>query len=288
VGKGARPRSGRNLDAAALAPEPITAAEPAAQPAPDAFSHPRANRRIALAGACVAYEFKRGKRRTIGFAVGPEGLTVNAPRWTTLAEVEAALHQKSRWIVAKLNQARARAEQLAAARIHWQEGAEFDYLGAPVRLALDPRQRHAPAGAMLVEDPTPIGATGRALVLGLPREAASAQLREAVQAWLMRQARRLFAQWLDHFAPLLGVRWRKLGLSSAGARWGSAGVDGSIRLNWRLIHLPQSLIDYVVVHELAHLHEMNHSPQFWQQVQSVLPDYAERRRHLRGAHLPDW
>jgi predicted metal-dependent hydrolase len=269
------------------APE-VVAAQAAAPPAPAAFSHPRANRRIALAGACVAYEFKRGRRRTIGFAVGPEGLTVRAPRWTALAEVDAALREKARWIVAKLGEARTRAEQLAAARICWQEGAQFDYLGAPVRLALDPRRPRGPAGALLAPEPVLPNAAGGALVVGLPREASGAQLRAAVQAWLMRQARRLFTERLDHFAPLLGVHWRKLGLSSAGTRWGSAGADGSIRLNWRLIHLRPSVIDYVVVHELAHLREMNHSPHFWRHVQNVLPDYAERRGHLRGAQLPVW
>jgi len=270
------------------------AAEPAAQarpqPALAAFSHPRANRRIALAGACVAYEFRRGQRRTIGFAVGAEGLTVRAPRWCTLAQVEAALHEKSRWIVAKLDQARAHAEQLAAARIHWQEGAQFHYLGEPVRLALDARQRHGMAAAVLVQEPSAPGAARSALHVGLPQQAGGARLREAVQAWLMRQARRLFTQRLDHFAPLLGVRWHRLGLSSAGTRWGSASVNGSIRLNWRLIHLPPSLIDYVVVHELAHLREMNHSPRFWQHVQAVLPDYLERRGQLQrqGRYLQVW
>ena len=258
-------------------------AQPAPAPAVAAFSHPRANRRIALAGACVAYEFRRGRRRTIGFAVGPEGLTVRAPRWSSLAEVDAALHEKARWIVARLGEARAHAEQQAAARIDWQEGAQFPYLGEPVRVRLDARQRHGPAAAVL----EPQQAT---LHVGLPPEAGSARLRAAVQAWLMRQARRLFTQRLDHFAPLLGVRWRRLGLSSAGTRWGSAGADGSIRLNWRLIHLRPSLIDYVVVHELAHLREMNHSPRFWQHVQAVLPGYAEQRAQLRqqGRQLPVW
>jgi predicted metal-dependent hydrolase len=261
----------------------LNAAPAPPQPSAVAFGHPRANRRIALPGACVAYEFRRGRRRTIGFAVGPEGLTVRAPRWSTLAEVDAALHEKARWIVAKLDEARAHAEQLAAARIRWQEGARFDYLGAPVQLALDARQRHGPAAAVLEPQPA-------TLRVGLPPEAGGSQLRAAVQAWLMRQARRLFTQRLDHFAPLLGVRWQRLGLSSAGTRWGSAGANGAIRLNWRLIQLHPSLIDYVVVHELAHLNEMNHGPRFWQHVQSVLPDYAERRGCLQrqGRQLPAW
>ena len=69
---------------------------------------------------------------------------------------------------------------------------------------------------------------------------------------------------------------------------GSASASGSIRLNWRLIHFRESIVDYVVVHELAHLREMNHSPRFWQHVEAVLPDYAERRGELKEEAVPRW
>ncbi|WP_293188484.1 SprT family zinc-dependent metalloprotease [Ottowia sp.] len=252
--------------------------------APAHFAHPRANRRIALGGVHVAYELRRGRRRTIGFTVGADGLTVSAPPWAAVPEVEAALRQKGRWVVAKLGDARERQARLQATRIDWRDGAALPYLGQPLVLRIDPRQHHGPAGAVLAPD-----ADGRpALHLGLPHGAAPEQLRDVTQAWLMRQARRLFTERLDHFAPQLGVRWQRLGLSSAGTRWGSASADGSIRLNWRLIHFRQPVIDYVVVHELAHLREMNHGPRFWQHVQDVLPDYAERRAALKNEPVPRW
>jgi len=103
---------------------------------------------------------------------------------------------------------------------------------------------------------------------------------------LMRQAQALFAQRLAHFAPTLGVSYKTLRLSSAGTRWGSASADGTIRLNWRLIHLTPEMIDYVVVHELSHLRHMDHSPLFWDVVASVMPDHHERRQALRRAVLP--
>jgi len=65
-------------------------------------------------------------------------------------------------------------------------------------------------------------------------------------------------------------------------------VDGSIRLNWRLIHFAQDVIDYVVVHELSHLRVMNHSPQFWETVRSVVPDYAHQRKQLKDDAIPKW
>jgi predicted metal-dependent hydrolase len=88
------------------------------------------------------------------------------------------------------------------------------------------------------------------------------------------------------FALRLGVRVRRVALSSAATRWGSANADGSIRLNWRLVHFGLAVIDYVVAHELAHLREMNHSPAFWDVVRSVLPDYEHSRLALRDGQVP--
>ena len=98
----------------------------------------------------------------------------------------------------------------------------------------------------------------------------------------MVQAKLLFVARLDHYAPQLNVQWRQLSLSSATTRWGSASVNGSIRLNWRLMHFKLALIDYVVVHELSHLRVMDHSPQFWATVASVMPDYARLRAALKS------
>ena len=73
-----------------------------------------------------------------------------------------------------------------------------------------------------------------------------------------------------------------------GTRWGSASADGSIRLNWRLVHFKLSVIDYVVVHELSHLRVMDHSPRFWDTVRVVVPDYADLRGQLKDQPVPRW
>jgi len=122
--------------------------------------------------------------------------------------------------------------------------------------------------------------------VGLPHTASAEQIRDAVQSWLQRQARRVFEERCQHFAQQLGVRVTRLSLSSAQTRWGSASADGSIRLNWRLVHFALPSIDYVVAHELAHLREMNHSPRFWDVVRSVLPDYERARGHLKDGLVP--
>jgi len=250
------------------------------------FAHPRANREVTLGHARVAYEFARGRRRTIGFVVGAEGLSVRAPRWVALRDVDAALQEKADWIVRKLAEARERHARLESARIDWKDGASFPFLGEPVVVRLDPRHAFEGVGAVL--DAAAHEGGPRTLRLSLAHNADAAQIRDAAQAWLMRQARRIFAERLDHFAPRLGVDWNKLSLSNASTRWGSASADGAIRLNWRLIHFRLPVIDYVVAHELAHLRVMDHSPRFWDTVATVVPDYSALRRQLKDEAVPRW
>ena len=284
-------------------PEPLpTHAKPGleAQPlqqaalttSPVVFRHPRANREARLGHALVAYEFKRGKRRTIGFSVGADGLVVSAPKWVTLGDVQAALLEKSSWIVRKLGETRDRHQRLASSRIDWKNGAVFPFLGELLVVVLDARNTFGDGSAVLHTDLS--GLSGKAqgprlqLRLSLPQHADTGRIRDAVQAWLMRQAKRIFTERLDHFAPRLQVQWHKLSLSSAGTRWGSARSDGSIRLHWRLVHFRMDVIDYVVAHELSHLRVMDHSPRFWDTVRAVVPDYAELRVQLKDESVPQW
>lgn len=279
------------------APAPAPAPDFSAPPAesldqvlsPHAFRHPDANREVLFGDVLVAYEFRRAKRKNIGFSVSPEGLVVSAPRWVPLGEVDQAVRQKERWIVGKLEEARERKERLEAARIEWRDGTTIPFLGEQVILVLDPRHDFRETGGVLNTDGEALpGVPRMTLHIGLPHTATAAQIRDAVQAWLMRQAKNLFTERLQHYAPLLGVQWRKLTLSSAGTLWGTAHSDGSIRLNWRLIHFRLAVIDYVVAHELSHLRVMDHSPRFWETVRSVVPDYRELRGQLRDEAVPAW
>jgi predicted metal-dependent hydrolase len=282
----------------AIKNEVIVAPAPKLQPAPTAaFQHPRANREARLGDAVVAFEFKRGQRRTIGFSVGPQGLVVSAPKWVPLHQVDAAVQDKARWIVQKLHDTRLRHDQLVARRTVWQDGATFAFMGAQVTVALvEATGRHKAAHVLLTSSQSPRGPLdplasnmpSRVLQLSLPPQADGPQIQAAVQQWLIGQARPLFVARLDHFAPLLQVQWRQLALSNAATRWGSARTGGAIRLNWRLMHFPLPVIDYVVAHELSHLRVMDHSPRFWSVVASVVPNYAELRQQLKDDAIPRW
>ena len=236
-----------------------------------------ADRAVILGEHRVGFLLRRATRRSIGFTIGPEGLVVSAPRWVTLGAIDAALRAKGPWIVRKLQEQRERTQRLLAARVQWRAGASVPFLGAPLVLAVDERIR----GVML-------DARTSTLRLGVAAGAPAAQMSDLVKAWLRDEALRLFDQRCAIHAGRVGVRVRRIGLSSARTRWGSAGADGSIRLHWRLIHFRLPVIDYVVVHELAHLREMNHSPAFWDIVRSVLPGFDAARAELRDHTLPEF
>ena len=271
--------SQRPLDPFAVISKAVAPAEPHApqNEAEWGFTHPTANRHAQLQGVRVSFLFERSRRKSIGFMVGADGLVVRAPNWVPMREVDAAVQEKGAWIVAKLQQFKERQTEQFQKAIEWRHGAEVPFLGRTIQLCVLERGASRMRGQDLAPD--------QVLPVTVPPGASVTQVRDAAQVWLKKQAKTLFEERLHHFSPLLGVHWHKLSLSSASTRWGSARQDGHIRLNWRLIHLPISQIDYVVVHELAHLREMNHSPRFWETVGEVMPDYAQRRKALRQTAL---
>jgi predicted metal-dependent hydrolase len=266
-------------------PPPLPVRPPEAGVVHGLQHHPQANQRTVLEGQPLAYVLRRSVRKSIGFAISAAGLTVTAPRWATGGMVETALQSKARWVLRKLQQFQQH-QALPTQRVEWGEGAELTWRGEAVVVRLGAPSQHTPskqAGERVVLD-----VEDRTLWVGLAQSAGPAQVRDAVQAWMQQQALAHFQARLAHFAPLLDVRWTALRLSSATTRWGSAKADGSIRLHWRLMQFAPEVLDYVVVHELAHLRHMDHSPRFWQTVGRILPDYASLRARLRGERLPAW
>jgi predicted metal-dependent hydrolase len=213
---------------------------------------------------------------------------VNAPKWVSIHNIEAALQERALWILRKLQEQQERARRIQATRVEWRDGTSIPFLGETVIVVLDPRASGAVlnTNALNTDAQSLPGVPRLTLHVGLPHTALPEQIRDAVQSWLQRQARRLFEERCRHFAQRLGVRCTRLSLSSAQTRWGSASRDGSIRLNWRLVHFALPSIDYVVAHELAHLREMNHSPRFWEVVRSVMPDYESARGSLKDGMVP--
>ena len=106
-------------------------------------------------------------------------------------------------------------------------------------------------------------------------------LSEAERARYIKIARDIFTRKTEYYARLMGVTYGRISIREQKTRWGSCSAQGNLNFHWKLILMPPAILDYVVVHELAHRIEMNHSPRFWTQVERILPDYRERRRWLK-------
>ncbi len=234
----------------------------------------------------VGFVLTRSRRRSIGFVIGEEGLRVTAPNWVTLQQIDAAVVEKMPWILSKLKDWQARKEQLAMSHTRWQSGGELPYLGCKITLRSGVPGPHVQHGAPFFEGDPDAPQPGQALWLPLPHDADATRMRDMTQAWLQTRARSWFDARMKHFLAQTGLQVTKWRLSSASTRWGSCNSDGNIMLNWRLIHFSPMIIDYVIAHELAHLREMNHSHDFWAEVQQLYPDYHTARQ-LLNKHTPD-
>ena len=98
-------------------------------------------------------------------------------------------------------------------------------------------------------------------------------------------AKRIFPERTAYFAKRMGVDYGRITIREQKTRWGSCSSKGNLNFNWKLVLLDPELLDYVVVHELAHRREMNHSKNFWKIVEAELPDYRERRRRLKECRI---
>jgi len=231
-------------------------------------SSPTKSRHLILAGRIVSYELRRNRRR-LSMRIDERGLRVGAPRAVPVGEIEAFIKSHGDWVLQKLDEF---ANRTAPRHLPIHDGARLPVLGKEVAV------RVTAGGNRGFWKPDELWLAAR------PNADLSALARRALQ----RRA-------IEHFAPRLTAAVAQIGkpvpplaLSSARTRWGSCSTRSGIRLNWRLIHLPAPLIDYVIAHEAAHLVEMNHSPRFWTVVESLCPDWQQARGELKrqGAGLP--
>jgi predicted metal-dependent hydrolase len=223
-------------------------------------------RSIALCDQSIDYRLNRARRRSIGMVIDHTGLSVRAPSWVSIREIELALRERAEWVIKTLAEWRGRDKEALPAQ--WCEGAGLLYRGRPLTLALFPARKKTIAADLLH------------LTVLHPNPGNEGEIAAFVGRWLKEQALALLAPRVLHFASRVTGVPPAVKLSSARTQWGSCNHKGEIRLHWRLVQLPPAVADYVIAHEVAHLVELNHSPRFWALVESLLPGHAEVRREL--------
>ena len=219
---------------------------------------------IQLSNEIPVPKLLRSGRRSISLEIRPDGqFIVRAPRFATEEMIREFISSKRKWIDKTYSRTH---EQIRSNRPkEFVESERFLYLGNeyPLHIAGDMY------GKLLFEDKFILNAKYLSMA------------RTLFERWYREEAFMLFTLRSKFYAASMGVRYNSITLSGAKHRWGSCYPGGKLRFNWRLIMAPREIIDYVVVHELAHIREPNHSRRFWAVVESWCPDQKQSRRWLR-------
>ncbi len=216
-------------------------------------------------GLDITYKWS-ARRRSIGLTITAEGrLVVAAPRGTSAAAISRALAAHRAWIERKTAERRQAWDKLAGNQVFFQ--------GRPFRLKIEPG--------------TETTLELRASELRLRLAGGNSDPWPALLAWYRREAESAIGARVKFFAARMGLRFSQIELCDWKRRWGECHPhNGLLRFNWRLIMLPPEILDYVVVHELAHLQVPGHPSRFWRRVEKVLPDWAGRRQWLNRDGTP--
>ncbi len=223
------------------------------------------------------------RRRNVHVLVNEEGdLEVRAPWRYSLAEAKCAVTEHSTWVLEQLKRQRARLRL----RPQLISGSRLPLLDECLELRFDNMAQQNLFSNSGTNCPGRVYRDGGRLWGVLQALKDAGRVRGLLEDWYRQQAREILPQRMQPLARTLGVEYGRVSIRAQRTRWGSCSPSGVINLNWRLLLLPQQLCDYVLAHELSHLREMNHSPQFWAQVARVIPDYQSRRRQLRQLSRP--
>lgn len=212
------------------------------------------------------------RKRTIALQLTPDGqVTLRAPLGTKRPKLEEVLRAKAAWLEHRLSGAWGEIPPPNPPR-EFVAGETFHVLGKQRRLKLSAGAKEA--GVRLEGDYLHVVGVGKK---SLGRETVRTQLK----TWFAAQAGEFFPERVARWTAKLAVKAEpRVIIADQTKRWASCGKGAVLRFNWRLLGAPVSLVDYVIVHELCHLNHPDHSPEFWKQLARVMPDYAERERHL--------
>ena len=226
----------------------------------------------------IEFEVQRSQRRrkTVQITVDGGGVQVAAPVSTPADELRRIVRKRAAWIMR-----RSTAETLAAAPKRFVSGETLPYLGRNVRLLVE----HADVRSVSVRfDHWRFRVT---VPTGASDSDRTRSAQRALVAWYRRRAADRLPTSVERWWPRLGHGdWPRVLIRDQRRRWGSCAPDGTLRFNWRAMMLEPALVEYIVVHELAHLSIKNHGPDFWGLVVRAMPDAQQRRQRLREAgHL---
>jgi len=227
-------------------------------------------RETSIDGQTITYTVKRSLRaKRVRLEVRPQtGLTAVVPHAYKIGQLPRLLKSKERWI--SNNLARYRHFQSLSTKKELKSGDTVPYLGRDLELVK--RENHSGAGSITLEVNT---------LLVSPKLFKNGILELALERWYRTQAAKLISERIDKLSFQMGISYRRIVIRGQKTRWGSCSHKKNISFNWKLIMAPEPVIDYVIIHELTHLKEMNHSKRFWELVAQYCPRWREYKNWLK-------
>jgi predicted metal-dependent hydrolase len=210
------------------------------------------------------------RKRTASINIVQGHVQVIVPETLSEQRIEAIIQQRRQWIQQKL---RLQSEQVPARAKEYVSGESFSYLGKNYRLKVI---EHVPTEVKLKCGMLQVG-----VYPNIPQQDKQDYIRQQLVQWYQYHAKERLQEKTHRFARMLNVKPRSISIRDFSSRWGSCLVTDDISYNWRIVIAPHAIVDYVVVHELCHLLEHNHSEPFWKTVGKIIPNYRECKEWLK-------
>ena len=227
----------------------------------------------------IEFLLRRSKRRTMTIAIDQKAqIKVSVPLFLLEQEIHRFIHSKAGWIFQKVREIQE--NQSSITQKAFEQDHEFLFLGKKYKLNIIEQEISRPK---IIFD----GITWSVFISNnLSNEKKEEHIRKYFFSWYRTQAEEILGGRIFHFSRIMGVAPQKISIRTQKRIWGSCHPrTQSINLNWQIIMAPIAAIDYVVVHELAHLTHANHSKRFWKRVEKFLPDFKERQQWFKKNFL---
>lgn len=218
----------------------------------------------------VPYTITYSARKSLAIRMTVSGeLEVKAPGQMKEREIKWFLLEKKDWIYKQVMRAEERKKQKAP--FEWKDGACIPINGRDYYLRVESEQGKKREAVQLINHEIVIKT----------EDVSKENIRELAVLWFKKACKPLLESRVKHFADNMQAEYHRVVLKEQKTCWGSCSNRKNLNFNWKLLLMPPEIMDYVIVHELSHLWEMNHSPQFWDNVEAVLPDYKKKRKWLK-------
>ena len=231
-------------------------------------------RQITLNGQTISYNLNRSARaKRMRLEIKRDtGLTVVVPRSYRLDHLSSFLETKQSWILGNL--AKREKIQSLYTRKELKSGDTIPYLGRDLKLVI--QQTHRNTDSVKLEQD----------ILVVSLRPGNSKLNVALERWYRMQAAEIIKKKAAELSVRLALPYNRLTIRGQKTRWGSCSRKSNLSFNWKLLMAPEPVIDYVIIHELTHLKEMNHTKRFWQLVAEQCPRWQKHRKWLRN-HEPE-